>query len=182
MDFGNLHFGPVTERLDLVADPVRSALPTGSADGVLGAEIDPEVADTAAFCERYAVGMHQGANCVVIEAKRGDTIRHAACMILSSDRIDVNGAVRKLLEAKKASFTSMDHALSASGMEYGGITPIGLPAEWPLLVDEAVAAGEWLVIGSGIRGSKLLVTGRFLASLPNAQVVPIAKHPVPLQA
>ena len=177
MEFGRLTFLPVAEHLELVAAPVRDALPALEAR-VLVAGIDAEVADTAAFCERYDIGMEQGANCVVIEAKRGDTVRYAACLILATERIDVNGAVRRLLDAKKASFAAMDTATALTGMEYGGITPIGLPAGWPIYVDEAVAAGDRLVIGSGIRASKLLVTGDVLASLPNARVVPIAKQTV----
>jgi prolyl-tRNA editing enzyme YbaK/EbsC (Cys-tRNA(Pro) deacylase) len=185
VDFGNLHFEPVTDHLDLVADPVRAALQSedgdgnGNTDGVLVAEIDPEVADTAAFCERYGIGMADGANCVVIEAKRGDSVRYAVCMILATDRIDVNGAVRKHLEAKKASFAPMDTATAATRMEYGGITPVGVPAEWTLLIDETVAASGPLIIGSGLRRSKLLVSGAYLAGLPDAQVLPIAKAPAP---
>ncbi|BDZ46493.1 YbaK/EbsC family protein [Naasia aerilata] len=178
MEFGNLTFEPAAEHIDLVADAVRAALESG-ADGVLVAEIDPDVADTAAFCERYGIGMADGANCVIIEGKRGDAIRYAVCMILATDRIDVNGAVRQTLDAKKASFASMDTATAATGMEYGGITPVGVPAEWALLVDEAVAASGPLVIGSGLRRSKLLVTGEYLTGLPGAQVLPIAKPPAP---
>src|SRR3954469_3460335 len=177
MQFGNLDFQPAGQHLDLVAAPVRDALASLDGTQVLAAPIDPEVADTAAFCERYGIRMEDGANCVIVEGRRGDVVRHAVCMILASDRVDVNGAVRRLLDVKKASFAAMDTATSLTGMEYGGITPIGAPAEWPILVDEAVAAGGHLVIGSGVRASKLLVTGALLASLPNAQVVPIAKQP-----
>ncbi len=179
MDAGTLTFSPVTEHLDLVAPPVREAAGSLDSTQILVAPIDAAVADTAAFCDRYGIGMDESANCVIIEAKRGGEVRHAACLILGTDRIDVNGAVRRLLDAKKASFAATGTATSLTGMEYGGITPIGLPSDWPILVDEAVASGDRLVIGSGIRGSKLLVSGSFLASLPGAQVVPIAKAPVP---
>jgi hypothetical protein len=56
-------------------------------------------------------------------------------------------------------------------MAYGGITPVGLPEGWPVLVDPAVAAAEFVVIGSGIRGSKLAVPGSLLAALPAAEVL-----------
>ncbi|MRX43815.1 YbaK/EbsC family protein [Agromyces kandeliae] len=59
--------------------------------------------------------------------------------------------------------------------EYGGITPIGLPADWSILVDETVATHERLIVGSGIRGSKLLVPGPFLAGLPRAEVLSLAQ-------
>jgi prolyl-tRNA editing enzyme YbaK/EbsC (Cys-tRNA(Pro) deacylase) len=57
-------------------------------------------------------------------------------------------------------------------MEYGGITPIGLPEDWPVLVDERVAKAPSVIIGSGIRGSKLRLTGSLLASLPAAEILP----------
>jgi prolyl-tRNA editing enzyme YbaK/EbsC (Cys-tRNA(Pro) deacylase) len=127
MQFGKLDFEPAAQHLDLVAAPVRDAL--GSVDGaqVFVAPIDPEVADTAAFCERYGIGMEDGANCVIVEGKRGDVVRHAVCMILATDRIDVNGAVRRLLDVKKASFAAMGTATTLTGMEYGGITPSAPP-------------------------------------------------------
>ena len=56
-------------------------------------------------------------------------------------------------------------------MEYGGITPIGIPAHWRLLVDAAVADIELAIIGSGIRGSKLFLPGRLLGLLPGAEIV-----------
>jgi prolyl-tRNA editing enzyme YbaK/EbsC (Cys-tRNA(Pro) deacylase) len=65
----------------------------------------------------------------------------------------------------------MDDACERTGMEYGGITPIGLPDGWPVLVDAAVAAAAEVVIGSGIRGSKLALPGSLAARLPGADVV-----------
>jgi prolyl-tRNA editing enzyme YbaK/EbsC (Cys-tRNA(Pro) deacylase) len=56
-------------------------------------------------------------------------------------------------------------------MEYGGITPIGLPAGWPVLVDSAVAAAALVVVGSGLRRSKLGLPGKALADVPGASVV-----------
>ncbi len=177
MRFGTLEFGPAQGRAELLApataDALREIAP--APDEVLVAAIDPAVADTEAFCAQYAIAPDAGANCVIVEARRAERTWYAACLVLGSDKLDVNSAVRKHLAAKKASFAPMDTATALSGMEYGGINPIGVPADWPVLVDDAVAAGDRLVIGSGIRGSKLLVTGRFLAALPNAVVLPIAR-------
>src|SRR5205085_11925646 len=121
-----------------------------------------------AFCERYGVGLDVSANCVVIAARRGETTRYAACAVLATTRADVNGVVRRHLDARKASFAPMDDAVAQTGMEYGGITPIGLPADWPILVDGAVVAAGPVVIGSGIRGSKIELPGDALADLPGA--------------
>jgi prolyl-tRNA editing enzyme YbaK/EbsC (Cys-tRNA(Pro) deacylase) len=163
---------PVLDRLDLVAAPVAAALRAMADGGRLAvAEIDPALADTAEFCAHYGSPLEASANCVVVAGKRGDTVRYAACVVLATTRADVNGVVRRRLDARKASFAPMDDAVSLSGMEYGGITPIGLPEDWPVLLSPEVAAAPELVIGSGIRGSKILVPGEVLAKLPSAEVV-----------
>ena len=168
----SLDLVPALYRIDLLAEPVVAALQTWSrAPDVQVAPIDPSLADTAAFCEAYGVALEASANCVVIAARRGSEVRYAACMVLATTRADVNGVVRKHLDARKASFAPMDDAVALTGMEYGGITPIGLPADWPVLVDPAVVAAESVIIGSGIRGSKLALPGAALADLPAAVVL-----------
>ena len=171
MKLGKLTFEPACDAPGLVAEPVRAHL----RDGLWVSAIDPELADTAAFCEHYGIGLDVSANCVVVEAKRADRVWHAACIVLATTRADVNGVVRKHLGARKISFASMDTAVTLTGMEYGGITPVGLPADWPILVDENVVAQERVVIGSGARGSKLLAETAVLASLPGAEVLALTK-------
>src|SRR3954471_6960955 len=171
MDVGRLTFVPAGEAPELVAEPVRPHLQ----DGLWVSAIDADLADTAAFCEHYGIGLEVSANCVVVEARRAERTWHAACVVLATSRADVNGVVRKHLGARKISFASMDRAVSETGMEYGGITPIGLPADWPILIDAKVIDQQRVIIGSGIRGSKLLAAAEVLASLPNAEVLAIAK-------
>jgi prolyl-tRNA editing enzyme YbaK/EbsC (Cys-tRNA(Pro) deacylase) len=171
---GTLQAVPALDRPDLLGDPVALALKALSpADAALVgvAEIDPELADTAQFCAAYSSPLDRSANCVVVAGRRGDDTRYAACLVLANTRADVNGLVRKRLNARKASFAPMDDAVAHTGMEYGGITAIGLPEGWPLLVDAAVAAAPAVVIGSGIRGSKLALPGDLAARLPGAEVV-----------
>lgn len=163
------------ERPDLLAPPVRSALEGWAQEvpvsSVLVAPIDPDLADTAAFCEAYDVGLDVSANCVVISGKRGGESKYAACLVLATTRADVNTTARKLLDVRKASFAPMAEAVELTGMEYGGITPIGLPPQWPVYVDSAVVSTPAVVIGSGIRGSKIVIPGQALAGLPTATVV-----------
>jgi prolyl-tRNA editing enzyme YbaK/EbsC (Cys-tRNA(Pro) deacylase) len=174
---GTLNPVPARSRPDLLAPAVLAALdawPTGGphgADAVLVAPIDPELADTAAFCAAYQVGPEVSANCVVVAGKREGEQRCAACLVLATTRADVNGVVRRQLDVRKASFLPMDDAVQATGMAYGGITPIGLPADWPVLVDAAVAATPMVVIGSGVRGSKLVLPGAALTELAGARVI-----------
>src|SRR5207302_7276824 len=134
------------------------------------AEIDPELADTAAFCERYGVTLDVSANCVVVTGRRADDERVAACVVLATTRADVNRFVRRRLDVRKASFMAMDDAVAATAMEYGGITPVGLPSAWPVLVDASVDAEPWVVVGSGVRRSKLVVPGPFVAKTAGGEV------------
>lgn len=167
---GTLTWVPAAERPDLLAPPVVAALPTLPGPAWV-AEIDQDLADTAAFMAAYDVPPEASANCVIVAARRAGETTLAACLVLATTRADVNGVVRRHLGARKASFAPQDVAVAESGMAFGGITPIGLPSQWPVLVDTAVAAGELLVVGSGIRGSKLAVPGAVLAALPDAAVL-----------
>jgi prolyl-tRNA editing enzyme YbaK/EbsC (Cys-tRNA(Pro) deacylase) len=175
---GSLTWVPAEDRPDLLAAPVAAAL-TGVGGPVWVAEIDEGLADTAAFCSAYAVPAGASANCVVVAARRAGVTTLGACLVLATTRADVNGVVRRHLDARKASFAPQDVATAESGMAYGGITPIGLPTSWPVLVDAAVAATGWAVIGSGIRGSKLAVRGSMLAALPGAVVLDGLARPLP---
>jgi prolyl-tRNA editing enzyme YbaK/EbsC (Cys-tRNA(Pro) deacylase) len=174
---GSLKLEPARSRPDLLAPPVVKALEVWpveapiDADEVLVAPIDPSLADTAAFCEAYGVNLDVSANCVVVAGRRGEVTKYAACIVLATTRADVNGVVRRHLDARKCSFAPMDDAVRLTGMEFGGITPIGLPADWPILVDSRVVATPQVIVGSGVRHSKIAVAGAALGALPNAEVI-----------
>ncbi|MDA8309221.1 MAG: hypothetical protein M0Z46_01160 [Actinomycetota bacterium] len=169
---GRLELHRALDRPDLLGVTVHAALSKLRDRDLVGvAEIDPAVADTAAFCERYGVRAEESANCVVVAARRQGATRRAACVVLASTRADVNGVVRRHLDARKVSFAPTDAAVVETGMEHGGITPIGLPAGWPVLVDGAVARHPRVVVGSGLRRSKLLLPGHLLLALPFAEVI-----------
>ncbi|NGM14868.1 hypothetical protein ENC19_20555 [Verrucosispora sp. CWR15] len=174
---GTLKTEPARTRADLLAAPVAAALDRWPADApvdvdaVLVAPIDADLADTAAFCAAYDVGLDESANCVVVAGKREGVTRYAACLVLATTRADVNGVARRALDVRKASFAPMADAVELTGMEYGGITPIGLPLQWPILVDARVVTTPYVVIGSGVRHSKIALPGAALAALPGARVV-----------
>ena len=171
---GSLSAVRALSRPDLLAAPVARALAAldgAGASAVSVVEIDPATADTAAFCERYGVSPAESANCVVITGRRDGETRYAACVILATTRADVNNTARRELDVRKASFAAVEEAVAETGMEYGGITPLGLPAGWPVLIDALVAGTPTVVIGSGVRRSKLVLPGKLLASLPGARVI-----------
>lgn len=176
---GTLKAEPALERPDLLAPPVGEALRSWHrAAEVLVAPIDPALADTAAFCEAYAVGLDVSANCVVVAGRREGELRYAACVVLATTRADVNNVVRRQLDVRKASFAAMSEAVELTGMEYGGITPVGLPEHWPLLVDARVVDAAQVIVGSGVRHSKIVLPGRAVADLPGARVIEDLARPV----
>jgi len=169
---GRLESLPALDNPELLAPPVLAALQAWEHGAELAVvAIDPAVADTAAMSEAYDLGMDTGANCVVVGGSRAGEERVAACLVRADTRADVNNVVRKALDVRKCSFLPMDRAVEETAMEYGGITPVGLPAAWRLLVDTRVLDIEVAVIGSGVRRSKLLLPGRLAAKLPGAEVI-----------
>jgi len=176
---GTLRPESATSRTDLIAEPVAKALAgLPEPEGVAVVEIDPDLADTGQFCEAYSSPLSASANCVVVAGKRAGDLRYAAALVLATTRADVNGVIKRRLDVRKASFAPMDDAVALTGMAYGGITPLGLPAGWPILLDRAVADAPELIIGSGVRGSKLLVSGAMLAALPGAEVIDGLARPI----
>ncbi len=169
---GRLSSVPASLRPDLLAEPTRLTLANaGLLEQVGVAEIDPSLSDTAATQQQFGLDLDTLANCVVVSGKREGTERLAACVVLADSRADINGVVKRFLDVRKASFLSVDRAVVLTGMEYGGITPIGLPAEWPVLIDRRVIETDIVVIGSGVRRSKILIPGSRLGELSQVEII-----------
>ena len=176
MNIGFLKFEPLANHHELVAGPVwKATQEMNLAKDLFISEIDPKLADTEAFCEKYNVGLDISANCVIVKAKRAERTWYVACMILATDMIDVNNIVRRHINARKISFAPVDTATKLTNMKYGGITPIGLPSDWQILIDSSVAPLDTAIIGSGIRGSKIALPGKILAKLQNSEILDIKK-------
>ena len=171
---------PALERADLLGPPVAAALRALEASSPRGADlarrarvvpIDPQYSDTDALNAHYSLDPEATGNCVLVAGRRTGQERIAACVVRAPDLADVNHVVKRRIDVRKASFMPVERAVQMSGMEYGGITPVGLPGDWRLLIDAAVAGRDTVLIGSGVRRSKLLVPGALLAALPGAEVV-----------
>jgi prolyl-tRNA editing enzyme YbaK/EbsC (Cys-tRNA(Pro) deacylase) len=163
---------PATGRTDLLADPVAKALAGWDRAGEAGViEIDPGLADTATLSQAYDLPLEASGNCVVVMGRRDGEERFAACVVRADTRADVNNLVKRTLDVRKCSFLAMERTTQESGMEHGGITPLGLPSHWRVLVDAALLEQPLVVLGAGVRRAKLLVPGPVLADLPGAEVV-----------
>ena len=142
----------------------------------LGVEVDvvpcdPALADTAAFCEAYGYDPADSANCIIVVGK-GEPARYAACVVLATTRLDVNGVVRRRLGTRKASFASADQTVELTGMAIGGVTPFGLPPDLPVWIDARVMQRDRIVVGGGTRERKLVGAPAMLSHLPSVDVVP----------
>ena len=132
--------------------------------------IDPAFADTAAYCERYGVSLDRAANTIIVASKK-EPRQFAACVVKATTRLDVNHAVKRLLNTSRVSFASADETRALTGMLIGGVTVFALPPELPVYVDEQVMAHDWVILGSGSRSSKVRVSPEVLRRLPGAHIV-----------
>lgn len=131
---------------------------------------DPALADTAAFCAAYGYALEESANTIVVVGK-GDPPRYAACVVLATTRLDVNRAVRQRFGGRRASFASPDETRAITGMELGGVTVFGLPADLPIWVDARVMQRDRVILGGGSRSWKVAASPAILAALPAVAVV-----------
>jgi prolyl-tRNA editing enzyme YbaK/EbsC (Cys-tRNA(Pro) deacylase) len=153
----------------LLHPAVREAL------GALGVEFevmecDPALADTAAFVAAYGVPLDRSANTIVV-ASKGAEPTYVACVVLATTSLDVNNVVRREIGVRKASFAAADPVRELTGMEIGGVTPFGLPADLPVLVDARVMEPDWIVLGGGNRSSKLRVDPATLRQVGSVRII-----------
>jgi prolyl-tRNA editing enzyme YbaK/EbsC (Cys-tRNA(Pro) deacylase) len=134
-------------------------------------EIDPDFADTAAYCEKYGIPPEQSANTIIVASKK-EPKQYCACVVLATTRLDVNHAVKKLMGVSKVSFASADETQALTGMMIGGVTLFALPPDLPIYVDDRVMACEWIIVGGGSRSAKIRVSPEVLPRLPGVTVVP----------
>ena len=130
---------------------------------------DPELADTAAFCAAYGYDTGDSANTIIVES-RDKPPRNAACVLLATTKLDVNGTVRRRM-GRKTSFAGPERVLELTGMSLGGVTAVGLPPDLPLWIDSRVMERERVILGAGNRHWKVIAPPGFLADLPAAEVV-----------
>ncbi|MGA9594625.1 MAG: YbaK/EbsC family protein [Acidimicrobiia bacterium] len=131
---------------------------------------DPQLADTAQFCEAYGYSPEDSANTIVVVGKADPRV-YVACVVLASTKLDVNGTVKKKLGIRRTSFASGDETVAVTGMTIGGVTPFGLPKDLPIWIDERVMARETIILGGGSRDRKISAPPAILTALPAAEVV-----------
>ena len=133
-------------------------------------DIDPDFADTAAFCARYGFTLEESANAILVASKKPDGV-YSLCLALATTRLDVNHAVRDLMGVRKLSFAPPDLTREVTGMEIGGVTPFAVPASLPIFVDAAIARLPRCIVGGGSRAMKVQLDPEVFARMPGVTVV-----------
>jgi prolyl-tRNA editing enzyme YbaK/EbsC (Cys-tRNA(Pro) deacylase) len=131
---------------------------------------DPDKADTAVFCAHYGYAPEDSANTILVAAKTGEK-RIVACVLLADSRLDVNHTIRKRLASRRVSFASAEQTRELTGMEIGGVTPMALPVDMAIWVDDRVMQRENIVLGGGSRNIKVVVAPQVFDYLPNVEVI-----------
>lgn len=131
---------------------------------------DPDLADTAQFCEAYGIPLEKSANAILVASRKPEG-HNAVCLVLADTRLDVNGTVRRKLGVRKVSFASGDLTKELTGQEIGGVTVFGLPDDIPVWVDPRVLDNEWVIIGAGSRSAKIKLDPAQFVGLEGFEVV-----------
>ncbi len=140
-------------------------------------ECDPDLADTAQFCEHYGIPLDQSANAIMLASKRPEGV-NVVCLVLATHRLDVNGAGRREMAVKKVSFAPAELTAALTGMVMGGVTPFGLPADVPVFVDADVLDHPWVIVGGGSRSMKIKVDPEVFTRMPGVRVIDDLANPL----
>ena len=164
----HLEFKLVKDHPELVSESVYAV---ASNSDILVGKIDPQYMNGTALSDHYDVNLEDGANCIVVRGRRGDVKTTAAVVVPVGYRTDLNGIVCEKLNVKKVSMASLEEILQETGMEYGSITPVGLPERYRILIDAQLMQKDKVIVGSGKQVAKLLVPTAFFKQLPNVEII-----------
>ena len=138
---------------------------------IKAAEIDPAYADGESLSRVYGTTYEAGLNCLIVEGHRGEEKKYAAIVVPCGKRANLNAAVRHLLDVRKVSFADLDDVVHLTGMEYGSITPLGLPEDWRILMDDSVFEHEYVIIGGGRACSKITLPSKLFKEMKNVIIM-----------
>lgn len=175
MHIGNLNFKPIIESEDLVPSCIYDFVSRWNNEiekkQFLVAEINPEFADDNKLCDEYNIDKKMGFNCLIVECKRNEMVKYCALIVPIGYKYNMGSVVRKYTNSRVVSVAPLEYVISKTGMEFGSITPIGLPEEWQILVDPLIRKQENIIIGGGLVKSKICLPTELFLKLPNVEAV-----------
>lgn len=174
MKIGNLQFSPIIENKNKVPKCIYdfvSGWNDKEKNNFLVAKINPEFADGNKLCEQYNIDKKIGFNCLIVECKRNEIVKYCALVVPIGYKYNMGSVVRRYTNSRVVSVANLDYVLEKTGMEYGSITPIGLPSDWKIFVDPLIKEQEQIIIGGGYVKSKISLPAELFLKLPNVEIV-----------
>ncbi len=175
MNIGKLNFKPIIDNIDLVPKCIYNYVlnfnDESQKNKFLVTEIDPNYADGEMLCSYYDIDKKYGYNCLIVECKRNETIKYCALLVPIGYQYNMGSVVRKYTNSRVVSVAPLEYVLNTTNMEYGSITPIGLPSDWEILVDSKIIENDYVIVGGGLKKSKILLPTSLLLSLDNVKVI-----------
>ena len=133
-------------------------------------EIDPDFPDTAQFCEKYNVPLENSANTIIVASKKKPKT-YTASVVRATHRVDVNHVIKPMMDVGKISFARAEETAELTGMMIGGVTPLALPPELSIYVDDGLMKLDYIILGGGSRSIKIKISADIFNSVPNATIV-----------
>ena len=175
MNIWKLQFNPIIENQNLVPSCIYNFVSKWNDESekskFLVAEINPEFADGNKLCDEYDIDKRIGFNCLIVECKRNEIIKYCALIVPVGYKYNMGSVVRKYTNSRVVSVAPLEYVLDKTKMEFGSITPIGLPDDWQILVDPLIKKQKNMIIGGGLVKSKISLPTELFLKLPNVEVV-----------
>lgn len=96
--------------------------------------------------------------------------RFAMVLVAGAAQVDWR-TLRKHLGRSRLTTASEAEVLAVTGYQIGAVSPLGLPQPLPVYVDEGVAAEAEISLGSGVRGTTVILrSADLLKALPDAEL------------
>lgn len=130
--------------------------------------------DTESFCNEYDFLLEDSCNAILIKSKKPEIYYSMFC-ILGNNRLDVNGKVKKVMNAKRVSFASKNEAERVSNQIYGGISPLSLGRDIDIYIDENVMKRKKVFIGGGNRTTKIFLSPTELLRITKGTVMDLSQ-------
>jgi Cys-tRNA(Pro) deacylase len=98
-------------------------------------------------------------------------------VLIAGDRQIAWPVLRRHLGQSRLTLATEDEVRLVTGYERGAVAPFGLPQPLRILADEGVFAHEEISLGSGVRGTAVIMTSRDLRrALGNVEVVRLGEE------
>jgi Cys-tRNA(Pro)/Cys-tRNA(Cys) deacylase len=95
--------------------------------------------------------------------------------LMAGDRQIAWPILRRYLGQSRLTLATEDEVRRVTGYERGAVAPFGLPGPMKILVDESVFMHEEISLGSGVRGTAVIMTSRDLRrALGAVEIVDLA--------